>query len=209
MRKFAILLCSLFITSSLTAGAPPVPVAHVINEVRAPEVIDNPGTFLVIAPDGTNATVIFDGSASSDLESNPLLLEWGESDEGSLHVFATGVRATNEFEVGEHLLGLTAYRGTSQATTRFILRVRTPEQIVIGIIDVMDDDALLGKPKRSLRKPLEDAVTSFEQGDTRRALHELRVFLRKTEAQPPSPDPVRTAGVQQLTQMLIETVLEN
>jgi len=80
---------------------------------------------------------------------------------------------------------------------------------VTGIIDVLDDDALPGKPKRSLRKPLEEAATSFERGDTRRALHELRVFLRKTKTQPPSPDPVRAAGVRQLTQVLIDTVREN
>ena len=154
--------------------------------------------------DGTNAMAIFDASASNDPDGDPLQFEWGESDEGSLHVFASGVRATNEFEAGSHFLGLTAYDGTSQATTRFFLWVFTPERIVTGIIDVLDDDALPGKPKRSLRKPLEEAATSFERGDTRRALHELRVFLRKTKTQPPSPDPVRAAGVRQLTQVLIE-----
>ena len=208
MKESAVLLCSLFIASSLPAGSPPVPVAKVVNEVRVPEVLDNPAGFALIAPDGTNATAILDASASSDPDGDPLQFEWGESDEGSLHVFASGVRATKEFDAGGHSLGLTAYDGSGSATDRFILMVWTPEQIATVLIDVMDDDALPGKPRRSLRKPLEEAVKSFEGGDTRRALHELRVFLRKTKKQPPSPDPVRAAGVRQLTRVLIETVGE-
>jgi hypothetical protein len=206
MKEFATLLCSLFITSSLPAATPPVPVANVVNEVRVPPVLDNPGSFIVIAPDGTNAAVILDASASTDPDNDPLQFEWGVSDEGSLHVFATGVRATNTFRVGGYTLGLVVSDGTTRVTERFTLSVYPPEVIVLFLIDILDDDALPGRPKHSLRSPLEKAFKNFEQNDERRALQNLRVFLQKAKVQPVSPDPARALGVQQLTQILIDTV---
>jgi hypothetical protein len=206
MKKFAALLGSLFITSSLSAGSPPLPVATVVNEVRVPVVLDNPAGVIVIAPDGTNAQVILDASASTDPDNDPLQFEWGVSDEGSLHVFATSVRATNTFRVGGYTLGLVVSDGTTRVTERFTLSVYPPEVIALFLIDILDDDALPGKPKRSLRAPLEQAFKNFEQGDERHALQNLRVFLQKAKVQPVSTDPAVALGVQQLAQILIDTV---
>ena len=114
---------------------------------------------------------------------------------------------TNEFEVTSHRLGLAVSDGSPPLVeSQFIVFIATPAVIVTFMIDVLDDDALPGKPKHSLIAPLEEAFEDFERGDDEGALRALRVFLRKARVQPVSPDPARAAGVQTLTQVLIDTV---
>jgi hypothetical protein len=207
MKAMTVLTCFLISPISLWAGSPPVPVVHVVNEVRIPAVLDNPGGFyFVISPDGVSAKVILDASASSDPDNDPLQFWWGEYDEGSLHVFASGVRVTNEFNAESLRLGLAVLDGTTVVERQFIVSIATPARIVTSLIDVIKDDAMPGKAKRSLIAPLEEAFEDFERGDDEGALRALRVFLRKARVQPVSPDPARAAGVRTLTQVLIDTV---
>jgi hypothetical protein len=207
MKTMTVLTCFLISFTSLWAGSPPVPVVNVVNEVRIPAVLDNPGGFYyVISPDGLTAQVILDASASSDPDNDPLQFWWGEFDEDSLHVFASGVRVTNEFSAESLRLGLAVSDGSTVVEREFIVVVATPARIVTSLIDIIKDDAMPGKAKRSLIAPLEEAFEDFERGDDEDALRALRVFLRKAKVQPASPDPARAMGVQTLTQVLIDTV---
>ena len=184
-----------------------MPVVKVVNEVRVPAVLDNPGGFyFVISPDGVTAKVILDASASSDSDNDPLQFWWGEYYEGSLHVFASGVRVTNEFSAESLRLGLAVSDGSTVVERQFNVFVATPAVIVMFMIDVLEDDAMPGKAKRSLLAPLEEAFEDFERGDDRGALRALHVFLRKARVQPVSPDPARASGVQTVIQVLIDTV---
>ena len=207
MKAMTVLICFLLPSISLWAGSPPLPVVNVVNEVRIPAVLDNPGGFFyVISPDGVTAEVILDASASSDPDNDPLQFWWGEYYEGSLHAFASGVRVTNEFSAESLRLGLAVSDGTTVVEREFIVVIATPARIVTSLIDIIKDDAMPGKPKRSLIAPLEEAFKDFERGDDRGALRALRLFLRKAGVQPVSPDPARAMGVQTLTQVLIDTV---
>jgi hypothetical protein len=207
MKAISVLTCFLLPSISLWAGSPPVPVVHVVNEVRIPTVLDNPGGFyFVISPDGVTAKVILDASASSDPDNDPLQFWWGEYDEGSLHAFASGVRVTKEFSAESLRLGLAVSDGSTVVESEFIVSIATPARIVTSLIDVIKDDAMPGKPRHSLVAPLEKAFRDFERGNDRRALQALRVFLRRARVHPVSPDPARAMGVQTLTQVLIDTV---
>lgn len=204
MKKLLIL--AWFTSLSLLAGSPPEAVVTVVNEVRVADIIDNPGSFFVISPDGLNAKVVLDASASSDPDNDTLEFAWGEFEEGSLHIFGSGLRVTRDLRTGSYRLGLVVSDGSPFVTEPFVVNVWSPASIVSVLIDVMKDDAMPGKAKQSLVAPLEQALKSFEQGDDRKAVKALRAFLNKTIRKPASPDPVRALGVRELTQILIDTV---
>jgi hypothetical protein len=211
MRTIAVTIGSALIWCWLAVGGaaqaqtnhPPVPVATVDDDLGNGEY---PTLLSVIAPDGLSVEVVFDASASSDPDGDVLHFVWGEFDEGRFHPFAEGVRASNVFPVESfYNLGLVVSDGSSSAVIRFTLSIYTPARAVDALIDALKDDAQPDdKPKQSLLGPLEEALTSFQAGDTSRAVHFLEVFQKKARVQTVTSDPERAEEVERITQLLLD-----
>ena len=180
----------------------PVPVVMVEDDVGNGEY---PTLAIVIAPDGLSVEVAFDASASSDPDGDVLHFTWGEFDKG-FHPFADTVRASRVFRAEDaYHLGLVVSDGSTSVVARFTLYVVTPAVAVEGVIDTVNDEAQPdGKPRQSLLGPLEEAVTSFRNGDTRRAVHFLEIFQRKARVQAVTSDPERAEEVEKVIELLLE-----
>ncbi len=214
MKAFALITVFVLISCGLTVpplasaqtNHPPVPAAAVENDLGNGEY---PTLLGVISPDGLSAAVVFDASASSDPDGDLLRFTWGEIDKGTFHPFAEGIRVTNVFAASSgYGLGLAVSDGASSTIIRFGLRVWTPAQVVDGwLIDALKDGAQPGRPKQSLLGPLEQALSSFENGDFGRALHFVSVFQQKSRVQQVTPDGDRAEEVERATQLLLDIVI--
>jgi len=206
-----VIRCALIGSLLATGGAvqaqtnhPPVPVVTVSDNLVDSEY---QGLAWVISPDGSSIEVVFDASASWDADGDALQFMWGEFDEG-LDPFAYTARASRVFSAQSlHYLGVVVSDGSASVIAQLRLRIVTPAQAVEVLIDAIKDDAQPdGKPRQSLLGPLEDALTSFENGDTRRAIHSLEVFQGKARVQAVTSDLERAEEVERITQLILDKV---
>jgi poly(3-hydroxybutyrate) depolymerase len=156
---------------------PPVAVATISPLFRLSE---DQTDLLVLSLNNTNATVIFDGSLSSDVENDPLQFSWVEQGVGLL---ATGVLATNVLEVGPHTVALVVSDGTDQTTNIIRFQIITPAQAVADLVALVDDAAIARQHKHPLMASLNVAMASFDRGSFGAGINQLGAFQNKVEAQ--------------------------
>src|SRR5260370_868304 len=68
----------------------------------------------ILSPNNANATIVLDGSQSSDADNDPLQFNWYA--DGQPNALATGALATNQFAVGPHNGQLVVSAGHDTAT---------------------------------------------------------------------------------------------
>jgi len=135
---------------------------------------------MVLSLNNTNATVIFDGSLSSDVENDPLQYSWIE--QGGV-LLATGVVATNVLDVGSHTVALVVYDGTDRTTNSIRFEIITPAEAVATLVAQVDDAAIARKHKHPLMASLDVAMASFDRGSFGAGINQLGAFQNKVQAQ--------------------------
>ena len=158
---------------------------------------------------GTNTTVIFDGSASINPENVRLYFYWGEVDLGGLpsahnprphpavlrSVFARSERATNVFVLGDYRLGLAVlefslrFHEVPRAGIEFWLTVATPGEVIDLLSASLAIAASPDVPRKSLVHLLAKAQEALEEGKARKAGHHLKDLLKESRRHPISSNP--------------------
>jgi hypothetical protein len=206
--RFAVVAAS--VTLALVRGSvtfaqsnlPPVAVATVGNAAIFPPILgDYPGVFWVISPDGVDALVEFDGSASFDPEGAVLSYEWWADG-----TFAFTAVATDRVQVGGERVRLTVGDGAAASTVVFDLIVVSPSTVASILRDVLDDAALPGRARNALTLPLHRAEASFDSGDLAEGVRQVEIFRKRVLVQPTGTDAATTAALAALAQELIDTV---
>ena len=157
---------------------------------------------LVIAPVGTNATVILDGSRSTDVENDPLQYFWSEG----TNTFATGMLATNQFAPGLHTITLIVSDGQATGTNSVGLEVLSPAQAVATLEELVENANLGRKHTRLLLASLRAAAASFDRGHVRAGIKQLRAFQKKVLAQIAPLDPALAATLIESAQEIIDVL---
>ena len=158
---------------------------------------------LILAPDNTAATVILDGSKSSDIENDPLTFLWFESDPAK--PFAEGVRATNVMAVGEHTITLVVSDGHDTGVTHLTFEVIPPGDAV-GLIYVVLNGAGAPRQKQPFYVSLNAAMAAFGRGNFEAGSNVLGAFINKVRAQVAKTDPVLADQLICLAEEIIKTV---
>jgi hypothetical protein len=185
----------------LPGNKPPVPVI----EISPLATFAGWTNLLVIAPDNTNASVVFDGSKSSDPDGDSFRYFWSEGAEP----LSTNAVFTNSLALGAHEITLflddTFPLGTNSATVT--VEVISP-CAGVGILTalVLDGLRLPAKNQRPLLASLEAACASFERGHTIPAINQLGAFRQKVRAQIAPFDPNLAAELLQAAQSIIDGV---
>jgi poly(3-hydroxybutyrate) depolymerase len=158
-------------------NAPPVPVIQVSPLARFPGYTD----LLVIAPDNEQATVVFDGSRSHDVDDAHFNYFWYQG----TNVFSTNAVTTNLLCLGTHEVTLklddTYPLGTN--TAKVTVEVITPAEAVVIIIGLLDDANLPRNRRQPLLASLAAAAASFERGHFTPGANQLEAFQHKVRAQ--------------------------
>jgi hypothetical protein len=138
-------------------------------------------TLFILSPNNINATVVLDGSQSSDADNDPLQFSWYA--DGQTDALATRAVTTNVFPIGPHTVTLIVSDGHDTATAQVSFEVITPATAV-GQLLLLVDDAQVGRlNKQPLLATLLAAMSSFERGDVTAALNQLSAFQSKLRAQ--------------------------
>jgi choice-of-anchor C domain-containing protein len=144
------------------------------------ELWDDESTLLVIAGNGVNAELNLDGSMSSDADDDTLEYLWAE--EGQASPFATGVLATNSFELGAHTLLLVVDDGLATDTDAVEVEVITLSEAVEELLLFVTELDLTRKEKRQLLATLNRVWDSFDEGRLNAGAKQLGAFQQKVRA---------------------------
>jgi hypothetical protein len=137
----------------------------------------------------TNATVVLDGSRSSDPDDDPLTCLWLSTiDHQPLTLLATGIVAVVKLPAGIHTIDLIVSDGLAQDTNSVTVTVLTAEQAVEELIMLVNDSSL--KHKQPLLANLEAALASIQRGNCNSAGGQLHAFQKEVQAQASPDDPV-------------------
>ena len=158
--------------------------------------------YVVISPDNQTASVVLDGSQSTDPEGQPLQYSWLEG----TNIIATGVLATNEFAVGTHDVVLSVSDGTDTGMVEEKLEVLAPAESVDFLIGVVNESTLGRNKRRILITSLNNAAAAFERNRFRLGIDLLRVFEQKVRAQVTRQDPALAGELMGDTEAIIHAL---
>jgi hypothetical protein len=158
---------------------------------RAPSPVAEVSPLFVIVPDETNqfilapnnavATVVLDGSQSSDADNDPLQFSWYA--DCQTNPLATDALATIPFAVGPHTVQLVVSDGHQTATAQASFEVITPATAVGQLMLLVNEAHLGSRNKQPLLATLSAAVSSFDRGNLTAPLNQLSAFQNKVRAQ--------------------------
>jgi hypothetical protein len=140
---------------------------------------------LMISSNGTNATVVLDGSRSYDLDGDALQYLWLRA--GAAVPLATGVVAVVTLPIGTNNLQLVVSDLLASSTNSFTVAILTPAEAVQRLISITSHSGL--PHAQSLIATLFSAIDSIHRGDVKSAINQLEAFQNKVRAQVSSIDP--------------------
>jgi hypothetical protein len=167
-----------------STNLPPPPANHApeAKAIVGPlfELWEDESIRLVIAGNGVDAELNFDGSMSSDADGDPLEYVWTE--EGHATPFAAGALATNSFGLGTHTIVLVVDDGQATDADAVEVEVISLSEAVEELLLFVTDLELTRKEKRQLLATLNRVWDSFEDGHLRSGIKQLGAFQQKVRA---------------------------
>ena len=152
-------------------NSPPVAVAEVS---LAAEFFSEPPNYVVISPNGLNATVALSGSGSSDPDDDALSFLWLEREAGgSTTEIARTEQTTVVLPLGRHDLTLRVGDAVAQDAHDFQVHVITASEALEYLLALVQESDLPRRDKHPLLILLGHAQRPFEEGDIKAGLHHL------------------------------------
>jgi len=153
----------------------------------------------VIKPLHCDATVILDGSRSSDPDGDALQFTWFKA--GSSNVLTTGVVASVKLPAGTHSLRLVVDDSMAQGEQVFDVKVITLVQAIAGLMDLIQSNATRPAPLLAL---LRAATGSINRDQPAAAINQLEAFQRQLKSQVAPRDPELADQADQAAQAIID-----
>jgi hypothetical protein len=161
----------------------------------------SPGRLAILAVNNSTATVILDGSSSSDRENDALQYSWAE---GSSSSFGTGAQVSRVFGVGFHTVTLTVNDGQVSGFTTVTFEVVAPSAVVNTMRSLVDGANMTRKS--SIYENLDAAAASLDKGNMNAALGQLGALQNKLRSQMASSDPKCAAALDNAIQALVNAL---
>jgi len=134
---------------------------------------------VAIAGNSANATVVLDGSQSSDADGDPLQYHWFD---GAVPIGSSAV-GTATFKVGTHGISLVVNDGKDIGTDTVTLEVITPAEAVELLAELVEGSSLPANRKKPLLASLHAAEASFGRRHSTPGVNQLQAFQHKVRAQ--------------------------
>jgi hypothetical protein len=151
---------------------------------------------VVIAANGSNASVVLDASLSSDADNDPLNFSWLD---GSLTPFATGITVTNAMNLGVHSVMLVVSDRQATVSTTIQFEVITSSDAVLELAVAVEKSGLDRTTKRQLEAVLMDNVENSDAAN-------LQGFMAKVQSYVAPTQPASAAVLRAAAQHIIESI---
>jgi len=139
---------------------------------------------LVISPNGSNATVVLDGSLSSDPDGDPLQYSWFEGNAPAQ--VASGVVAVVTLPIGTNSITLSVSDGANSNRQTIAVEVITATEAVTRLTDLVDTNVAKAQ---ALAATLSAAIKSIDKSNPNAAINQLQAFQNQVLAQIAPLDP--------------------
>ena len=133
---------------------------------------------LVISANNSNATVVLDGSRSSDPDGDSLHYLWFAA--GTADPIASGIVAAVTLPLGTNVLTLSVSDGFATNSQTFTVEVITPEQAAARLVALCQSGAARPQP---LIATLSAALAAIDRSNPTAAINQLQAFQNKVRAQ--------------------------
>jgi len=165
-----------------------------------PPVADASATIpLIISPNGSNATVILDGSRSSDPDGDALQYNWFENGTP----LTSGVVTTPVLPVGTHTILLVVSDGKLSGTNALTVEVITAAEAVTRLVAALDSNV---SRAQALAASLRAALASTDRSNPVSAIDQLLAFQNKVRALVEPLDSALAASLIQPAQEVIDAL---
>jgi hypothetical protein len=151
-----------------------------------------------------NATVVLDGSLTTDIENDPLAFHWIELPASV--ALGTGVRFTSVFSTGLHTVSVLVDDGIDSGVGAVTFEVITPGEGIEEVVRLLDGANLPRRGVRPLLATLKATIASFDRGSLHSGASQLRAFLNKVRAQIAPQNPVLAAQLSTACQTILDAV---
>jgi hypothetical protein len=186
----------------LPINDPPVAVIQV-----APLFTLIPGdtNLLVLSLNNTNAQVLLDGSASSDVENDPLTFTWFEG----TNLLGSGMTFSNTFTANPHTVTLQVSDGQDTGSAAVTFEVVTSAGSVRMLYGMIQLSELSPQTARPLQATLKAAASAFDSSNITSAINVLQAFQNKVRAQVQPTDPALAAELIAGAQAIIDSLIDS
>jgi hypothetical protein len=155
----------------------------------------------VVAPNNKTATIILDGSQSTDVENDPLQFSW--FDEVTTNLLGNTMLSTNVLDVGSHRVELTVSDGNATATNRIAFEVLKPGHVLAMLYELIEQADIAPRNRQPLIASLNAAMAALERGQFSTAINILRAFQSKVRVMVAPIDPWLAQELTGATERLI------
>lgn len=156
----------------------------------------------IIAPNNQTATVVLDGSASTDPNYLPLQFAWLD---GAAFLGDAGV-VTNVLTVGTHEISLFIDDGVASNSVSSTVHVVTPAQAVRDLAEFVAQANLTRNQTALLDSPLSQAISAFNHYDMVMAENGLRTFQSQLNFQVARANPAAAAQLNEIAADIINVI---
>lgn len=159
---------------------------------------------VIVTANNTDADVILDGTASSDVDGDTLSYAWFLND--SLTPFSTAATVTQTLPVGNHVITLVVSDGVSTSSDIITVQVFTPCTVVQNLATLVEAASLAPNERNSLLGHLNAACATFSNGNTSAGVHQLELFQTRVTNKIAPNDPAVAALLNAAAQDIINAV---
>jgi len=169
---------------------------------------DDPSNFVrnlvVVAVNNTDATVILDGSASSDIDGDALLYGWFV--DGNPNAFSSDATVTVSLALGSYSITLAVSDGVAVSTDTITVQVFTPCEVVRNLTAQVQAASLTPNERNALLGHLNAACATFNAGNVQAGIQQLQLFQTRVNNKIAPSDPALAQILVQSAQDIINAV---
>jgi hypothetical protein len=146
---------------------------------------------VIVTANNTDAAVILDGTASSDVDGDTLSYAWFLND--SLTPFSTAATVTQTLPIGNHAITLVVSDGVTTSSDIITVQIFTPCTVVENLATLVEAAALAPNERNSLLGHLNAACATFGNGNTSAGVAQLELFQTRVDNKIAPNDPALAA----------------